>query len=430
MPPREITQKTVWRVLVGGFAAVILLLAASSFLILRNIRSIQSSAASMRREQAVTSGLIDELQRQQASLTEVFSVLARDPDSVDFEALMGQLDDADRDLARIAAEGLHTPERDLWERLKRASDDFTAEARRLLSDEHPETFASVDLFRLHGRFLDLAGKLMERSYRKVSEAQQQIDRRARGLATESTLLLGGGLLLALLFTAATVRMALGASRRIERQAAELGEVSLHLLENQETIARRFSHELHDELGQALTAVKTNLAAMQRGANRLDDCLRLVDEAIGNVRQLSQLLRPTILDDFGLEAGLRWLCEGFAARTGIEVDFHADCPDRLADDVETHLFRIAQEALTNVARHAQASRVEVRLDRAGGVARLTVRDNGRGLSSDGGRGLGLVGMRARARGAGGVISIRSSPGQGVVIEVKVPTANETAPHPAC
>jgi signal transduction histidine kinase len=95
-------------------------------------------------------------------------------------------------------------------------------------------------------------------------------------------------------------------RRMDWQTAELGRVSWHMLEDQEATARRFSHELHDELGQALTAIRTNLSALESGAHAnqsgVQDCLRLVDEAIGNVRQLSQLLRPVILDDFGLEAG--------------------------------------------------------------------------------------------------------------------------------
>ena len=133
-------------------------------------------------------------------------------------------------------------------------------------------------------------------------------------------------LLALVFAAITVRMVSQLIRGMEFQTAELGRVSWHMLEDQEATARRFSHELHDELGQSLTAIKTNLAALdssgQPARARLDDCLHLVDEAIGNVRQMSQLLRPTILDDFGLEAGLRWLAEGFAARTGIEVDFQS------------------------------------------------------------------------------------------------------------
>src|SRR5260221_12807291 len=94
--------------------------------------------------------------------------------------------------------------------------------------------------------------------------------------------------------------------------------------------------------------------------RLNDCVKLVDEAIGNVRQMSQLLRPTILDDFGLEAGLRWLAEGFQARTGTEVKVVSTYSGRLPDETETHLFRIAQEALTNIARHAGAKHVEIKL----------------------------------------------------------------------
>jgi signal transduction histidine kinase len=104
-------------------------------------------------------------------------------------------------------------------------------------------------------------------------------------------------------------MASNLVRGMEWQTAELGRVSFHMLEDQEAAARRFSHELHDELGQSLTAVKANLAAIEGNSARVADCIHLVDEAIGNVREMSQLLRPTILDDFGLAAGLRWLCEG-------------------------------------------------------------------------------------------------------------------------
>jgi signal transduction histidine kinase len=220
---------------------------------------------------------------------------------------------------------------------------------------------------------------------------------------------------------------------MEWQAAELSRVSWHMLQDQEATARRFSHELHDELGQSLTAVKTNLAALRAGtgadAARLDDCLRVVDESIGNVRQMSQLLRPTILDDFGLDAGLRWLCEGFAARTGIAVDCVSTFTGRLPDETETHLFRIAQEALTNVARHSGAHHVEVRLAPSDHHIRLTIQDDGRGLpqapspaasAPDRRPGpLGLIGMRARARSAGGDATVRSRPDQGVLIDVQVP-----------
>ena len=190
---------------------------------------------------------------------------------------------------------------------------------------------------------------------------------------------------------------------MEWQAGELSRVSWHMLDNQESTARRFSHELHDELGQSLTAVKANLTALGNGragpASGWTIACSLVDEAIGNVRQLSQLLRPTILDDFGLEAGLRWLAEGFAARTGIEVEFKADSPGRLPDETETHLFRIAQEALTNVARHSEAKHVRSRLRTSRrGRSALPSRTTGaacRRLRPATGRGLGHD-RHARAR----------------------------------
>src|SRR3954462_15077218 len=146
MVPRQITPQNIFRVLAAGFGLVILLLLAAAIVGVRSVRSIQENAANLVREQAVTNGLIDELQSQQTSLAEVFSVLARDPDFVDFDRIMAQLDEADRDIARISAEGSQTAESLLWSRLKRTSTDFSREARRLLTTENVQTYASVDLF--------------------------------------------------------------------------------------------------------------------------------------------------------------------------------------------------------------------------------------------------------------------------------------------
>jgi len=140
-----------------------------------------------------------------------------------------------------------------------------------------------------------------------------------------------------------------------------------------------------------------------------------------VCELSQLLRPTILDDFGLDASIRSVADRFNQRTGIEVDFRSEFQGRLAEETETHLFRIVQEALTNVARHSGATRVRIHLRPEGDRLCLSFADNGRGIQpSDGvANGFGMTGMRARARSADGGMSVRSKPGEGLRIEVWVP-----------
>ncbi len=435
MKTRQITQRNILRVLISGFALVILLLLAAAVVGVYNIQSIQQNAANLVLEQSVTNGLIDDLQRQQTSLSDVFSSMARDPDSLDAVQILSQLDEADRDIDRISAEGAKTPESDLWARLKQSSVQFSEEARRILAEDQPETFAPTELFRDHEAFVAVVARLVEADYRKVNAEQAQIDRRTSRLLSLTMTFAGASVLLALVFAAITVTMTLQLIRRLEWQTAELSRVSFHMLEDQEATARRFSHELHDELGQQLTAIKTNLNALEGGGQvnrpRLEDSLLLVDEAIGNVRQMSQLLRPIILDDFGLEAGLRWLAEGFSTRTGIEVRVESNHSGRLADETETHLFRIAQEALTNVARHAGAKHVRMKLGSANGQVIFSVQDDGRGLDAahSGGSGLGMIGMRARARSAGGDVEVSPAPGGGVLIEVRVPLRNETNSHPA-
>jgi signal transduction histidine kinase len=435
MLPRQITHQNIFRVLIAGFSLVCILLVAAAIVSIRNIKAVQENVDSLVSEQSLSNRLIDELHSQQTTLSEVFSVLARDPDSVDYYKIISQLDEADRDIARISAEGARTSEPELWQRLNRSSLDFSREVRRILAAEDPESFSSIDLFRFHGSFTSVVARLLEAEYRKLNGAQGQIERRTSRLSEISLFFALASVGLALVFAVFTVRLVSQLIRQMESQVAELGRVSWHMLEDQEATARRFSHELHDELGQSLTAVKTNLTALAAAgpadSSRVADCLHLVDDAIGNVRQMSQLLRPTILDDFGLEAGVRWLAEGFAARTGIDVQVESTYSGRLPDDTETHLFRISQEALTNVARHAGARHVSIQLNGTESEIHLAIHDDGRGLGAapSNGRGLGMIGMRARARSAGGDVIVRSRPGEGVLIEVRVPLRHEENPHSA-
>lgn len=429
---RPVTRSAIARVLFAGFGLVIILLLAAGLLALRNVNLIRETATELLEEQQRTSELLDEVQKEQRAINAIYNTFAREPDEFDRETLLTQLETSDRDLEKIVAAASGEPELPLWERLYESANHFSAEARRLLEKSGSRLGPSRRLLEDHQQVLTLVDRLVEIQSARSIHLKELLEDTSARLFRESSVLLGGGLLLALLCAVWTIRMTNKLIHQMEWQTGELSRVSWHLLENQETTARRFSHELHDELGQSLTAVKANLVSLAAHANgardRLDDCLHLVDEAIGNVRELSQLLRPVILDDFGLNAGLKWLCDRFSQRTGVDAVFDSTLNERLADEMETHLFRIAQEALTNVARHSQASQVEMLLGRDGERVALTIRDNGKGLDPQfvgqppregDRRGMGMVGMRARARSAGGELKIDTAPGRGLTIVATIP-----------
>jgi signal transduction histidine kinase len=422
-----VTYKKIVQVLALGFSAVILLLMAAGFMGVKNAQLIQESTAQLVHSELVTTRLIDELQREQATINAVFFRLSRPSEQVDREHVLSQLDQADQAVARIVQEAAGTSQAKLWVGLSDAARAFSSEARRLLALHNVPSYWSRDLLRRHEEVTSIVAQLVSSNYSAAVAAQSRIEQRSARLVNDGFLLLGASLLLAGLCAVFTVRISAQLFRKMETQAGELARVTWRMLENQETVARRFSHELHDELGQSLTAIKTNLMAFDPARPpepaRLNDSRLLVDEAIQNVRELSQLLRPTILDDFGLDAGIRWLAERFSERTGIAVDYHSNFQERLTDETETHIFRIVQEALTNIARHAGATQVDIDLQRESGRIHLKLKDNGRGFPAEQATGLGLVGMRARARSVGGELEIRSK--QGVAIELWAPLAGAAA-----
>jgi signal transduction histidine kinase len=164
--------------------------------------------------------------------------------------------------------------------------------------------------------------------------------------------------------------------------------------------------------------------------KIEDMAALIDDTVERVRRIARELRPGVLDDLGLEAALEWLGQDFEGRTGVGTSVRSTLGDtRVERDAATALFRIAQEALTNVARHARASRVTVLLGRDGGRLSLEVRDDGVGISDETAastRSLGLLGMRERARRLGGDLTISAAPGRGTVVTVSVAPPKGGAP----
>ena len=221
-----------------------------------------------------------------------------------------------------------------------------------------------------------------------------------------------------------------------RQSAEtLRTLSRRLLEVQETERRALARELHDEIGQALSAVKINLQGMQRltepsaRARYLEDSTDIVERALQQVRSLSLDLRPSLLDDLGLVPALRWYLDNQAQRAGFAARLASDpLETRLPAHIETVCFRVAQEAITNVVRHAQAARVHVELRRSNGELQLTVRDEGVGFDARAaqvlaarGASLGLLGMQERVQLLGGTIEFIAAPGRGTRIRLHFPAS---------
>jgi signal transduction histidine kinase len=203
---------------------------------------------------------------------------------------------------------------------------------------------------------------------------------------------------------------------------------------------RVAREIHDELGQALTAIKLESASLMRelpeGAkqqsNRAASILRLADETIQAVRRISTELRPGILDDLGLVAAVEWAAEEFEDRTGTKCQLDVLQDDLVIDRPRaTALFRILQETLTNVARHASATQVNVRLAKEDGCLILDVHDNGKGISEQGlsaGRSLGILGMRERVLLLGGELAISGAPGKGTAVKVRIPDVTVSGTPP--
>jgi two-component system sensor histidine kinase UhpB len=217
----------------------------------------------------------------------------------------------------------------------------------------------------------------------------------------------------------------------------LQQLSRRLLEVQEAERKHLARELHDDIGQALTALKLNLEALQRGrdgealAARVGEALETTRHTIERVRQLSLNLRPLQLDDLGLAAALRSHLDRQAAlgRVTPHVEI-LEVPARLPAEVETACFRVAQEAINNIVRHARAGNVWLRLGVAGGRLELSVRDDGAGFDVEAaqrraasGVSLGVVSMEERVALAGGSFRIQSAPGQGTVVVASFPVATE-------
>jgi signal transduction histidine kinase len=283
--------------------------------------------------------------------------------------------------------------------------------------------------------LQIADRITAVNERGLNRAEERLaassDGLRRSLILTFLITLAGGLVLAVITIARTVRLERELQKRLEENArarTDLQELSARLVRTQENERRSLARELHDEVGQSLSAIlmEAESAVCADDPHETRDHLQairgLAERTVNEVRDLALLLRPSMLDDFGLVPALNWHARETAKRTGLKISVSADeDTDNLPDEHKTCLYRLVQEALNNSARHGSARTVEVSVKRVSGRVLFTVRDDGVGFDPNLVRGMGLLGMEERVRRLGGRLRIDSQLGQGTVVSADLPVA---------
>jgi len=334
-----------------------------------------------------------------------------------------------------------SPERNHWARLQSELADFWESRELALPGTAPDGQAQAALLlrrRVVPRrdtilqILDQLAALQETGIRQRRAEAYELNREVRG----RLLSMGAGTLSVAFLVAVMASLYVSKlQHQIEQQRKsdqtnreDLERLSARLVDAQEAERRHLARELHDEVGQALTAMKMDIGIALRSDNpfrvkgALEDASQLAETTLRGVRDLSQLLHPSTLDDFGLPATLAAYLRNFSSRTGIRAQLAETIDERLAPAVETAVYRIVQEALSNVAQHSGATACTVALNEGADVLNLVIEDNGDGLErmfDSARRGLGLIGMRERAQTLGGTFSAVTRAGGGTQVAVTLP-----------
>jgi signal transduction histidine kinase len=278
------------------------------------------------------------------------------------------------------------------------------------------------------------------STRQTSDRQQQILQTQDDLKTDLREIAGiallSGVAVALFSILRTRSLEATAAihlAAIEQNAAELRKLSQKLAKAQEDERRSLSRELHDQVGQMLTALGMELGNLgefrhapgKEFASHLEEARKLNQETLRTVRNISSGLRPSVLDELGVAPALQWQAREFTRRSGVPVELQMDGSLDLPDEYRTCIYRIVQEALTNSARHAHAKAIHVTLHGGVDSLSLSVEDDGSGFDVQGvrGRGLGLLNIEERVREMGGRVQLESTPSRGTVVRCEIPVPKE-------
>ncbi len=305
--------------------------------------------------------------------------------------------------------------------------------------EHGYAFLRDEVFPRRTAMLHIADQIAGINESQLTAGRERVTQTfaefRRRLVMTIGLTIGVGLLLAAFSMSKILRLEAESAARYQEIAtarAELKRLSARLVEAQEDERRSISRELHDEVGQALTGIRVELATLSRmiGSGeadelevKVDEIKQMVEDSVGAVRNMALLLRPSMLDDLGLVPALQWQAREVSKRTGVRVKVAAErVSEDLPEDHKTCIYRIVQEALHNCVQHSEARVVRVTVQQEPSRILLAIHDDGKGFDPQQERGMGLLGMQERVSHLGGTFSVESLPGRGAIVWIVLPLKN--------
>lgn len=448
--PKRLEGLPIHAALLLGFVLIFGIWLVSSYSLLRRMSEVDRLAAEMNARFTRSEELLFTV-RTQILLSAIYrrdALLDTDPGDIEYYVaqLQATRQVVDRALAEYVPVVTSAQEREDWTRLLREINDYwptlhpdriwdpnrtQAEARALLRREVIPKREIIIRISEHIQTLNRAAFQDQ----QAELAQIHTGMRRRFLWTTAlTVLLCAAIALLVFRYARQLEARIRQQHLEDRQnKRDLQRLSARLVHAQEEERRNIARELHDEVGQALTAIKMdlsqverNLASPAKARHPIEEARAIADRVLHTVRDLSQLLHPAMLDDLGLPDTLNWHLRGFSKRTGVRAELVQEGMNgRLPSEVEICAYRVAQEALTNIARHAHASRCRLQLRQLPAAVEIVIEDDGCGFDIERWKtaephgGLGLVGIQERVTGLLGEFRLQSSPGKGTTVSVRLP-----------
>ena len=433
-----------WLVLVGGFGGLLLLMAAAETGALLFLNSLRQSGTELQGRFLTRNRILEKI-RGNIYISGTFardSLLA--PELSGARAQIETLSSLHRDTESLLegyAQSIEPEERTPFQTLRTEIDAYWKVLDRTFAwspeerNKYRFAFFYEELVPRRTSMLQIADRIATLNEESLKRGDAQLGalfgRLQLGLVGMLVVTLLGGASLAALTTFHILRLEGEVQRRLEENVharAGLQELSAKLVRAQEDERRALSRELHDEVGQSFSAIlmeAENLLDLEPANDvrpHLEALRNLAEKGMNEIRNMALLLRPSMLDDFGLIPALDWQARETAKRTGMRVQVASQVEDELPEEHKTCIYRVVQEALNNCARHAQATTVQVSVRGEDGQILLNVKDDGSGFDPQRVRGLGLLGMEERVRHLGGTFEIDSQPGRGTLLHIALPLAS--------